>query len=162
MNDIIFEKNKIYIKNAQNFNLEQTLDCGQAFRWSQDLNGIWSGIAFGKQIKLYAQDGDIVILGSTKEDFQNIWQNYFDLDHDYAKIIKEVSVNETVKRAAEFSSGIRLLNQEPWEALVSFIISQNNNIPRIKGIIERLCENFGEKYMAATHFRRQRLLHDLR
>lgn len=143
--DINFFDDKIIIKNATNFDLAQTLDCGQAFRWSVDSNGVWSGIAFQKQIKLYEQNGNIVILGSTKEDFHNIWQNYFDLNRDYTQVIKEVSVNETVKCAAEFSSGIRILNQEPWEALVSFIISQNNNIPRIKGIIERLCENFGEK-----------------
>ncbi len=143
--DIKFYDDKILIKNAANFNLAQTLDCGQAFRWSQDDNGVWSGVAFSRCIRLYEQNGDIVILGSSKEDFENIWANYFDLSRDYAQIIKEVSVNPTVKKAAIYSSGIRLLNQEPWEALCSFIISQNNNIPRIKGIIERLCENFGEK-----------------
>lgn len=143
--DIKFDNDKIYIKNATNFDLAQTLDCGQAFRWSVDPNGMWSGIAFGKHIKLYEQNGDIIISGSTKEDFENIWQNYFDLSRDYAQVIKDVSVNDTVKKAALYSSGIRLLNQEPWEALCSFIISQNNNIPRIKGIVERLCENFGEK-----------------
>lgn len=143
--NIKFIDDKILIKNATNFDLSQTLDCGQAFRWSVDPNGIWSGIAFGKFIKLYKKDNDIIILGSTKEDFENLWANYFDLSRDYALVIKEVSVNDTVKKAALYSSGIRLLNQDPWEALCSFIISQNNNIPRIKGIINRLCENFGEK-----------------
>ncbi len=143
--DIKFENNKIYIKNPKNFDLAQTLDCGQAFRWSQNENGVWSGIAFGKYIELREKDGDIIISGSNQADFKNIWANYFDLSRNYAQIVKDVSVNETVRKAAEFSHGIRLLNQEPWEALCSFIISQNNNIPRIKGIVERLCENFGEK-----------------
>lgn len=143
--DIKFDGDKIYIKNATNFDLAQTLDCGQAFRWSQSGDGVWRGIAFEKYIELYEQDGDIVISGSTKDDFEKIWKNYFDLDRDYAQIINEVSVNDTVKKAALYSSGIRLLNQDSWEALCSFIISQNNNIPRIKGIIERLCENFGQK-----------------
>lgn len=145
MNDIKFEKNIIYIKNVANFDLTETLDCGQCFRWSKDENDVWSGIAFGKYIKLYEKDGDITIKGASEDDFQNIWRHYFDLDRDYGQIIKEVSAHPTVKKAAEFCSGIRLLNQEPWEALCSFIISQNNNIPRIKGIVERLCENFGEK-----------------
>lgn len=143
--NIKFYDNKIHITNATNFDLEQTLDCGQAFRWSRNESGIWHGIAFGKYIELYENNGDVIINGSNKDDFEKIWQNYFDLERDYAQIIKEVSVDTTVKKAAEYSCGIRLLNQEPWEALCSFIISQNNNIPRIKGIIERLCENFGNK-----------------
>lgn len=145
MNNVQFIGNEIHIKNVSNFDLAQTLDCGQAFRWSQNENGVWSGIAFGKYIELSEKDGDIIISGSNQVDFKNIWANYFDLSRDYAQIIEDVSVNETVRKAAEFSHGIRLLNQEPWEALCSFIISQNNNIPRIKGIVERLCENFGEK-----------------
>lgn len=143
--DIKFTDDKIYIKNVTNFDLSQTLDCGQAFRWSQDENGRWRGIAFEKHIELYTIDNDIIISGSNETDFKNIWCNYFDLDRDYGEVIKSVSINQTVKEAAEYSQGIRLLNQDAWEALCSFIISQNNNIPRIKGIIERLCENFGEK-----------------
>ena len=145
MNDVIFEKDKIYIKNAQNFDLEQTLDCGQAFRWEKDDRGVWHGIAFHKYIELFENNGDIIITNSNEQDFKNVWYDYFDLGLDYSKVIKEVSLDPTVAKAAQFSGGIRLLNQEPWEALISFIISQNNNIPRIKGIVERLCENFGQK-----------------
>ncbi len=145
MNNIIFENNKIIIKNAANFDLEQTLDCGQAFRWQRDENGVWSGIAFDRCIKLYKSENDIVILNSNKEDFYSVWFNYFDLERDYNAIIKEISINKTVANAAKFGGGIRILNQDGWEALCSFIISQNNNIPRIKGIIERLCQNFGTK-----------------
>ena len=152
MNDIIFEKDKIYIKNISCFDLAQTLDCGQAFRWTQDDTGIWHGIAFGKYIELSNENGNIVITHSNKQDFEKIWHNYFDLNRDYAKIITEVSHDATVAKAANYCSGIRLLNQEPWEALCSFIISQNNNIPRIKGIIERLCENFGQKIMGGYTF----------
>ena len=144
MNEIIFKNDKIYIENALNFDLAQTLDCGQAFRWSE-CEGRWRGIAGGKYIELYRENDCIVIEGATPEDFESFWRNYFDLERDYASIIKAVSANDTVKAAAEFGGGIRILNQEPWEALCSFIISQNNNIPRIKGIIERLCESFGEK-----------------
>lgn len=145
MNDVKFIDDKIYIENIANFDLSQTLDCGQAFRWSQNENGIWHGIAAGKYIELFEKDGAIIITGSNKDDFETFWRHYLDLDRDYANIIKNISSNETVKIAANYSHGIRILNQDPWEALCSFIISQNNNIPRIKGIIERLCENFGEK-----------------
>lgn len=143
MDNVIFENDKIIIKNATNFDLEQTLDCGQAFRWQKDENNVWSGIAFGKYIELYKNNNDVVILNSNKEDFYSVWTDYFDLKRDYNAIIKEVSVDKTVEKAAKYGSGIRILNQDGWEALCSFIISQNNNIPRIKGIIERLCQNFG-------------------
>lgn len=145
MNDIIFKDNKIYIKHAANFDLAQTLDCGQAFRWSVDERGVWCGIAGGRFIKLYRIDNDIVIDGADRTDFEDFWFDYFDLNRDYADIIKKISDNDTVRVAAEFGSGIRILRQQPWEALCSFIISQNNNIPRIKGIIERLCKTFGDK-----------------
>ena len=145
MSIIKFENDIIRIKNVSNFDLEQTLDCGQAFRWHKDQNEVWTGIAFEKSIRLYEDNDDIIILDSNEDDFKNIWHNYFDLDRDYAKIITEISQNKTLSAAAEYGAGIRLLNQEPWEALCSFIISQNNNIPRIKGIVERLCENFGKK-----------------
>lgn len=145
MNDIVYEQDKIYIKNVCNFDLSQTLDCGQAFRWRQDEYGVWYGIADRRCISLYKENDDIVITGSSRSDFENFWHHYFDLGRDYAKIIEYVSDNDIVRKASRYSSGIRILNQEPWEALCSFIISQNNNIPRIKGIIDRLCQCFGEK-----------------
>ncbi len=143
--DIRFENDKIYIENAENFDLAQTFDCGQAFRWYEDEAGGWRGIADGKGLRVYREGECIVLEGTDRQTFQDFWREYLDLDRDYADIIKSVSDNETVRTAAEFGSGIRILNQQPWEALCSFIISQNNNIPRIKGIIERLCEGFGDK-----------------
>ncbi len=137
--------NEIHIKNVTNFDLKETLDCGQAFRWTLLDNGVWCGIAKGKYIELEKKDNDIIIRGSNERDFYEIWEDYFDLKRDYGEIITAISGNEILKAASEFGSGIRILNQDPWEALCSFIISQNNNIPRIKGIVERLCENFGSK-----------------
>lgn len=145
MNDISYENGRIYIKNVKNFDLAQTLDCGQAFRWREDENGVWRGIAGGKYIVIFNNGKDIVIENSNEKDFSEFWADYFDLKRDYGAIIKDFSADATLKAAAKSASGIRILRQEPWEALCSFIISQNNNIPRIKGIISRLCENFGEK-----------------
>lgn len=141
-----FKNNNIYISGINEFDLAQTLDCGQAFRFEEKSNGIWSGVAFNKYIEIEKLlDGTIILYNTTEEDFNNIWCDYFDLNRDYGEIITAISSNEILKNAAEFGKGIRVLNQEPWETLCSFIISQNNNIKRIKGIISRLCENFGEE-----------------
>jgi N-glycosylase/DNA lyase len=141
-----FKNSNVYIKGIEDFDLPHTLDCGQAFRWKMDENGVWSGVAFGKKLTLEKlEDGTVVLYNTNKEDYENIWKDYFDLERDYTKIIDILSENETLKKACEYSYGIRILNQEPFETLCSFIISQNNNIKRIKGIIERLCENFGDK-----------------
>lgn len=141
-----FKNTNVYIKGIEDFDLPHTLDCGQAFRWKMDKNGVWSGVAFGKKLTLEKlENGTVVLYDTNKEDYENIWKDYFDLERDYTKIIDILSENETLKKACEYSFGIRILNQEPFETLCSFIISQNNNIKRIKGIIERLCENFGEK-----------------
>lgn len=141
-----FLNGNIYINDLPDFDLPHTLDCGQAFRWVCDSNGVWSGVAFGKYLEIEKlNDNRIVLHNTTEQDFKNIWCGYFDLDRDYNKINELFSENPTLKKACEYSNGIRILNQEPFETLCSFIISQNNNIKRIKGIIERLCENFGDK-----------------
>lgn len=141
-----FKENNIYIYGIEEFDLPHTLDCGQAFRWSCDKNNIWSGVAFDKFLKLEKlNDGTVVLYNTTIKDFEEIWKDYFDLKRDYKSIVCVLSKNEILKKACEYSYGIRILNQAPFETLCSFIISQNNNIKRIKGIIERLCENFGEE-----------------
>lgn len=142
---IVIKDNNIELHEIKNFVLAETLDCGQAFRWSETEKDIWQGVAFGKFLKIGSKDNIITFFDTTKEDFELIWKDYFDLDRNYSEILSVLSGNEVLKTAGEFAGGIRILRQEPWEALCSFIISQNNNIPRIKGIVERLCENFGEK-----------------
>lgn len=141
-----FKNENVYLYNLNCFSLPQTLDCGQAFRWKEKENGIWCGVAFGKYLEIeILKDGTIILYNTSQEDFNNIWADYFDFSRDYSEIINKISKNEILKTAAGYGKGIRILNQEPWETLCSFIISQNNNIKRIKGIIERLCENFGDK-----------------
>lgn len=141
-----FKNNNVYIKGIEEFDLPHTLDCGQAFRWKMEQNGVWSGVAFNKYLALEKlKDGTVVLYNTTQDEYENIWKNYFDLNRDYSEIVEILSEDETLKKACEYSYGIRILNQEPFETLCSFIISQNNNIKRIKGIIERLCENFGDK-----------------
>lgn len=135
----------IELSGVSCLSLNETLDCGQAFRWEPSEDGVWQGMAYNKYLKLYETEDKIIFFNTTKEDFYNIWYDYFDLDRDYEKIVTTLSAHPILKNAATFGKGIRILKQEPWETLCSFIISQNNNIPRIKGIIGRLCENFGER-----------------
>ncbi len=142
-------KNKFEINCPAVFNLGLCLDCGQAFRWTEK-DGEWHGVAFGKALTV-SQVENRLVLDCTKEDFEKVWKNYFDFDCDYEKITKAYD-DKYLKAAVSEYSGIRILRQEPWEALCSFIISQNNNIPRIKGIVERLCDTFGEGEMGQKSF----------
>ncbi|MBQ2422873.1 MAG: DNA-3-methyladenine glycosylase 2 family protein [Clostridia bacterium] len=124
--------------------IAKTLDCGQAFRFSED-GGVWRGVAMGRALSLKQKGNKITLFDVDEDEFNSLWRGYFDLDRDYGMIKSSVSSNEVLKKATDFSDGIHILRQEPWEAVCSFIISANNNIPRIKGIISRLCENFGEQ-----------------
>ncbi len=132
---------KIIAKNT-NFDLKQTFFCGQCFRWKEQENGPFSAIVAGKRITAAHSGDDIVIESEHNGEFL---ERYFDLNTDYGEYIRRFSADPALKTACEHSSGIRILRQEPFETLISFIISQNNNIPRISGIIERLCESFGEE-----------------
>lgn len=147
-----FNNNCIILKNIKNFDLRETFDCGQAFRWEEDENGKWSAVVKGKYITVEKKNSDIIMHGINEAEFNSFFKGYFDLDRNYENIINKLSENEILKKAALNGSGIRILNQEPWETLCSFIISQNNNIPRIKGIISRLCSAFGEKCEGGNSF----------
>lgn len=136
----------IMVDQVRDFDLAQTLDCGQSFRWSEQADGSFKGIAFGKCITLRLDGTRLYIDNASKADFEDIWYDYFDLGLDYGKIREDISkIHPVLADAAKYAPGIRILRQEPFEALCTFIISQNNNIKRIKGIVQRLCEGFGEQ-----------------
>ncbi|MCL2628466.1 MAG: DNA-3-methyladenine glycosylase 2 family protein [Oscillospiraceae bacterium] len=136
--------NEIELRGVTDFDLAKTFECGQCFRWNADENGAYIGIALGRVVRLRKSNGS-VFLACSADDFENIWQKYFDLDRDYAKIREFLCVDDFMKKATAFGEGIRILRQDKWEALSSFVISQNNNIPRIRKIIDVLCRNYGEK-----------------
>ena len=121
-----------------------TLDCGQAFRWAQQPDGGWHGVAYGRPLTVYQNGETVTFRGADEAAFEAIWRRYFDLDRDYSAVCERLKADEYMRAAVTEFPGIRILRQEPWEALCSFIISQNNNIPRIKGIIDRLCRLLGE------------------
>lgn len=133
----------IYIDEIKDLNLRETFECGQCFRWNEEEDGSYTGTAMGRVANIMLEGDRLIIDGSGDENF---WRNYLDLDRDYSEIKKRlVSCEpEIMPMAIEAGAGIRILNQELWETVVDFIISQNNNIPRIKGCIERLAENFGD------------------
>ncbi len=141
--NVIFEKDKVIIKNEKFFLLEQTLDCGQCFRFDRNAEGVWQGIAHGKKLSCYTAGDDTVLLCS-KEDYISVWEEFFDLKRDYSAVVSSLAHDAEVSSAAEIGRGIRILKQDKWETLISFIISQNNNIPRIKKIIGTLCETLGD------------------
>ena len=128
------------------FDLAQTLDCGQAFRWepSPEDPALWRGAAWGRALSLRKVGGGLE-LSCPPEDLERVWRGYFALDEDYRPIRAELStLHPALAEAVAFAPGLRVLRQEPWEALCSFVLSQNNNIKRIKGIIGRLCRLFGQ------------------
>jgi N-glycosylase/DNA lyase len=126
------------------FSLRDTLCCGQCFRWEEQPDGSFFGIT-GKYPLHIAQDGDKILFFDTDEEtFHTVWEPYFDFQTDYEAIRQFLSYHPALRRAEEVAGGIYILRQDPWETLCSFIFSQNNNIPRIKGIIDRFCKAFGE------------------
>ena len=143
--DITQRADAVVISDFGEINLDMTLDCGQAFRWSRQPDGKWRGTACGRTIDITQKNSELYIYGSNEEDAQKIWADYFDLKRDYGKIITAFKNDAHVCGAIERHGTVRILNQEPWEALCSFIISACNNIPRIKGIVSRMCDNFGER-----------------
>ena len=136
-------QSEIEISGVSDFDLVRIFECGQCFRWDADENGVYTGVALGRVARLRSSNGSIFISGSLA-DFEQVWRNYFDLNRDYEKIREQLSSDPFLKEAATFGKGIRILRQDRWEALCSFIISQCNNIPRIKKIISVLCREFGE------------------
>lgn len=141
--EIAKQKDGLEVYGIDCINLDLTLNCGQSFRWKK-CDGVWHGVAYGRKIAIEQQNGKLIFYDTDEEAFESIWKTYFDLERDYKSITQKYKSDKFLSEAAEKYYGIRVLNQEPWEALCSFIISQNNNIPRIKGIIERLCQSFGE------------------
>lgn len=134
------EQNRIFITDISALDIALSFDCGQAFRWARQENGAWHGVVNGKAVDVVQNGTSVTVTGDNDIDF---WRKYLDLDRDYAKICERLKADSYLNRAITEYGGIRILHQDTWEALCSFIISQNNNIPRIKGIIERLCAAFG-------------------
>ncbi|MDD5903255.1 MAG: DNA glycosylase [Oscillospiraceae bacterium] len=135
---------KIKLCDAKSLDIEKTFECGQCFRWNCNEKGIYTGVVGKYLAEVSVENGEVYI---TSEAPPELWFDYFDLDTDYAAVSAGFD-GDYLHNCVEYGFGIRILRQDSWEALCSFIISQCNNITRIKGIVERLCEGFGEKFEA--------------
>lgn len=145
----------VIIKNIDSFEPKHIFECGQCFRWNKQADGNYIGIAKGKVLELSKKDQNLIIYNIDEREFHEHWFDYFDLERDYSKIkIKLSSEDEILKQAIPFGSGIRILNQDTFEIIISFIISANNRIPMIKRCIENISKNFGDaiEYKGKTYY----------
>ena len=134
------------IKNMDSFELKDIFDCGQCFRWNEEDDGSYTGVFKGNVLNVSKNDKEITFKGVCNGNIKDVVEDYFDLKRDYEKIKEELSkIDENMKTSIEYGKGIRILNQDLFETIISFIISANNNIPRIKGIIERLSKKYGDE-----------------
>ncbi len=138
----------VTVLGVRDFNPVHTFECGQCFRWYKEPDGSYTGVVRGKVANVEYTPGRLVLNNVTLDDFKQVWFDYFDLGTDYALIKKAVSIDSIMEKAVEFGDGIRLLRQEPWEALISFILSSNNRIPRIMKIVSEISKLFGERLEA--------------
>ena len=138
---------KYVIENQESFNLKHIFECGQCFRWNKEDDGSYIGVIKNAVIKVKKENNKIIFAGNCKtKDFKSLIRYYFDLDTNYSEYKEKLSkIDEYMKQSIEFGEGIRILKQDLWETIISFIISANNNIPRIKKIIERISEKYGDK-----------------
>ncbi len=140
------KEQKIELKNVKSFNLEHIFECGQCFRWNKNIDGSYSGIVGHNVISISMNGRDVSVKSYGKDNLESLFYDYFDINRDYDEIKSKLKkIDEHMSTSISYGEGIRLLNQDLWETIISFIISANNNIPRIKGIIERICKRYGDK-----------------
>ena len=134
------------IKNQDSFDLIHIFECGQCFRWNRQSDGSYTGIVKDRVINVKKENNNIIFESSSYEDIEEFIKGYFDLNTNYKEIKDNLSnIDDFLKESTIFGKGIRILHQDLWECIISFIISANNNIPRIKKIIERLSQEYGNK-----------------
>ncbi|MFR2571269.1 MAG: DNA-3-methyladenine glycosylase family protein [Clostridia bacterium] len=138
---------KYILRKPKTFNLENIFECGQCFRWNKETDNSYTGIWKENVVNVKKENDDYIFTGvSNSSNFEQEIVQYFDLNRDYETIKKELSkIDKYMEVSIKYGEGIRILNQDLWETIISFIISANNNIPRIKGIIERLSEKYGKQ-----------------
>lgn len=152
--NIIEKENSIVLENVKDFNIKQILECGQCFRWERITNTNYIVVAYRRVIEIIQEGSTVTILNTNINDFNEIWKDYFDLNVNYEEVKIELSKDELLKKSVEFGYGIRILNQDPFEILISFIISARNSIPSIMKTIKKISERWGDKieYKGNTYY----------
>lgn len=138
------ENNLVILEDVENFDARAIFTCGQAFRWYEEKDGSFTTVHLGRVLNVLNEKDRVVFKGTNLEEFKKIWLDYFDLNTNYKEIRKTLSGNEILVNAMEYGKGIRILNQNHFEMLISFIISANNMIPRIKKSIEVISMRYGK------------------
>ena len=139
------KEQKYIIKNTESFEPTHIFECGQCFRWNKEEDGSYTGVVGHNVLNVKKNENEVTITGLCSEKIEELCKKYFDLETDYETIKEKLSkIDDNLKISIEYGNGIRILKQDTWEALISFIISANNNIPRIKGIIERISKKYGK------------------
>jgi len=140
------KEQKIILQKIDSFELNDIFECGQCFRWNLQEDGSYTGVFGENVLNIKKENEDIMIEGLCKKDIKETVEEYFDLKRDYQKIKETLAkIDENIKISIQYGQGIRLLNQDLWETIITFIISANNNMPRIKKIIERMAEKYGNQ-----------------
>ena len=140
------KEQKYILKNIDSFELKDIFDCGQCFRWNAEEDGSYTGVFGNNILNVKKENNDVIFEGNCEKNIKETVEVYFDLNRDYNEIKDKLSkIDDNMKTSIEYGKGIRILNQDLWETIISFIISANNNIPRIKGIIERLSKKYGKE-----------------
>ena len=137
---------KYILENTKSFEPVHIFECGQCFRWNKEEDGSYTGIFKNNVINVKKENEKVMFTGICEGNIKEICEEYFDIKTDYEKIKQELSkIDEYLEKSIKYGQGIRILKQDLWETLISFIISANNNIPRIKTIIERISKKYGNK-----------------
>ncbi|MBQ3409648.1 MAG: 8-oxoguanine DNA glycosylase [Clostridia bacterium] len=140
------ERQELKIDKIDAFELRDIFDCGQCFRWNEEPNGSYTGVVKNGVLNVNCDSKNIYFKGNLNCDIRVFVNKYFDMKRDYEQIKSKLSkIDEYMDNSIKYGKGIRILNQDLWETIISYIISANNNIPRIKGIIERLSKKYGTK-----------------
>ncbi|MCE5222002.1 MAG: 8-oxoguanine DNA glycosylase [Clostridium sp.] len=144
----------VVIEDVKNFKLKHIFECGQIFRFEEIEENHFIVIAFGELIEVKEDGNNIILYNATEKDVNEIWIKYFDLDRDYSEIKEELSKDSLLKESIGFGYGVRVLNQDPFEMLLSFIISARNNIPSIKKTVNKISEKWGKEinYKGQTYY----------
>ena len=140
------KEQELKLKNVKSFNLKDIFECGQCFRWNENKDSSYTGIVKNNVIKIYQNNNNLIVKSYGEDNIEELFNFYFDMNTDYEKIkIKLSQIDSYMLESIKYGEGIRILNQDLWETIMSFIISANNNIPRIKGIIEKLSRTYGNE-----------------
>lgn len=144
MQNIEMKEQQYILKNVKSFEPKHIFECGQCFRWDEETDGSYTGIVKENVISVKKVDNDVIFSSFGADNLETLVTDYFDLNRNYEEIKSKLSqIDEFLENSIKYGSGIRILNQDLWETIISFIISANNNIPRIKGIINRMSQKYG-------------------